>query len=69
MHLIQLQSYIDFAKKSKNAEIISGGKCDDSVGYFIEPTVIVTTRPKIQIDGRRNFWSGSYNLCLPNRKV
>ena len=43
-----IKSYIDYAKKSKNAEIIFGGNCDDSVGYFIEPTVIVTTDPKFK---------------------
>jgi 1-pyrroline-5-carboxylate dehydrogenase len=39
----KIKSYIDFAKESSDAEIISGGGCDDSVGYFIEPTVVVTT--------------------------
>ncbi|MCB0751547.1 MAG: aldehyde dehydrogenase family protein, partial [Ignavibacteriae bacterium] len=43
-----ITGYINFAKRSKNAEIISGGKYDDSVGYFIEPTVIVTTDPKFK---------------------
>lgn len=41
----KLASYIDQAKKDKNAEIIIGGNYDKSVGYFIEPTVIVTTDP------------------------
>ena len=41
-------SYIDYAKKSDEAEIIVGGKYDKSVGYFIEPTVIVTTNPKFK---------------------
>lgn len=38
-------SYIDYIKKSDNAEIIIGGNTDDSVGYFIDPTVVVTTDP------------------------
>ena len=42
----KLASYIDQAKKDKNAEIIAGGGYDKSVGYFIEPTVIVTSDPK-----------------------
>lgn len=42
----KLASYIDGAKKDKNAEIIAGGTYDKSVGYFIEPTVIVTEDPK-----------------------
>ncbi|MCG8542192.1 MAG: L-glutamate gamma-semialdehyde dehydrogenase [Clostridia bacterium] len=39
------KSYIDYAKASEEAEIIWGGGCDDSVGYFIEPTIIVTRNP------------------------
>jgi 1-pyrroline-5-carboxylate dehydrogenase len=42
----KLASYIDAAKKDKDAEIIVGGNYDKSKGYFIEPTVIVTTNPK-----------------------
>ncbi len=40
-----IKSYIDFAQNFGEAEIITGGKCDDSRGYFIEPTTIVTTNP------------------------
>ncbi|MFZ1289235.1 MAG: L-glutamate gamma-semialdehyde dehydrogenase [Melioribacteraceae bacterium] len=40
--------YINFAKKAKDAEIIFGGNFDNSVGYFIDPTVIVTTNPKFK---------------------
>lgn len=41
----KLASYIDGAKSDKNAEIFAGGGYDKSVGYFIEPTVILTTDP------------------------
>jgi 1-pyrroline-5-carboxylate dehydrogenase len=44
----KISSYIDFAKTQDDAEIIVGGKCDKSKGYFIEPTVIVTTNPKFK---------------------
>ena len=37
----KIASYIDAAKADKDAEIIIGGNHDKSVGYFIEPTVIV----------------------------
>lgn len=40
-----ITSYIDYAKNSKDAEILTGGNYDDSVGYFIEPTTIVTNNP------------------------
>jgi 1-pyrroline-5-carboxylate dehydrogenase len=42
----KLSSYIDKAKEDADAEIIIGGNYDDSVGYFIEPTVILTTNPQ-----------------------
>ena len=41
----KLASYIDGAKKDKDAEIFAGGGYDKSKGYFIEPTVILTTNP------------------------
>ena len=41
----KLARYIDQAKKDKKAEIYAGGEYDKSKGYFIEPTVIVTTDP------------------------
>jgi len=41
----KLSSYIDAAKKDTNAEIIAGGNYDNSKGYFIEPTVILTSDP------------------------
>mgnify|MGYP006293928395 CR=1 FL=1 len=41
-------SYIELAKESNVAEIIAGGEYDDSKGYFVYPTVIVTTDPKFK---------------------
>ncbi|MCP4089456.1 MAG: L-glutamate gamma-semialdehyde dehydrogenase [Gammaproteobacteria bacterium] len=43
-----IAAYIDYAASAKDAEIIAGGKYDKSEGYFIEPTVIVTTDPKFK---------------------
>lgn len=43
-----ITSYIDYAKNSSEAEVIVGGNYDKSIGYFIEPTVIVTTNPKFK---------------------
>jgi len=40
-----IKSYIDFAKKAKDAKVVVGGKCDKSKGFFVEPTVIETTNP------------------------
>jgi 1-pyrroline-5-carboxylate dehydrogenase len=43
-----IKSYIDYAKASNEAEIVFGGNCDKSKGYFVEPTVILTTNPKFK---------------------
>lgn len=43
-----ITSYIEYARQSSEAEIIAGGKYDDSRGYFIEPTVILTTNPQFR---------------------
>jgi 1-pyrroline-5-carboxylate dehydrogenase len=44
----KIKDYIDFARSSDEAEILTGGACDDSSGYFVEPTTIVTTNPKFK---------------------
>ncbi|RKX26260.1 MAG: 1-pyrroline-5-carboxylate dehydrogenase [Candidatus Zixiibacteriota bacterium] len=41
--------YINYAKEHKDAEIICGGEYDDSKGWFIQPTVIVTTDPHFKL--------------------
>ena len=40
-----IASYIEYAKKAPDAEIITGGGYDKSKGYFVEPTTILTTNP------------------------
>lgn len=40
-----ITAYIDYARESPDAEIITGGGYDDARGWFIEPTTIVTTDP------------------------
>jgi len=42
----KITGYIDRIKQDAEAEILVGGNYDDSVGYFIEPTVVLTTDPK-----------------------
>jgi 1-pyrroline-5-carboxylate dehydrogenase len=41
-----IKGYIDAAAAADDAEILVGGKCDDSTGYFIEPTIILTSNPR-----------------------
>ena len=38
--------YIELARSSPETEILSGGKYDDSQGYFIQPTVVLTRNPR-----------------------
>lgn len=42
----KIAKYIDNAKASHKVEVIAGGNYDKSKGYFIEPTVLLTTDPK-----------------------
>ena len=44
----KISAYIDFIKEQDDAEIIAGGNYDGSKGYFVEPTVVVTTNPKFR---------------------
>lgn len=41
----KLKAAIDSARTSSVAEVWAGGTCDDSVGYFIEPTIILCQDP------------------------
>lgn len=44
----KIGSYIDYAENAADAEVICGGGCNDSVGYFVEPTIIETTNIKFK---------------------
>jgi 1-pyrroline-5-carboxylate dehydrogenase len=42
----KISKYISNAKESKEVEIVAGGNCDKTSGYFIEPTVLLAKDPK-----------------------
>lgn len=42
----KIKNYIDQAKSDPKVKIIAGGECDSSKGYFVKPTVVLTTDPK-----------------------
>ncbi|MBI4704848.1 MAG: L-glutamate gamma-semialdehyde dehydrogenase [Deltaproteobacteria bacterium] len=44
-----IKGYIDYAKGSADAEILAGGECDDSRGYFIAPTLVRAKRPDFKL--------------------
>ena len=43
-----ISEFIDFAKNADDAEILTGGGYNDSKGFFIEPTTILTDNPKFR---------------------
>tara|TARA_B100000767_G_scaffold275735_1_gene314845 strand:- start:26816 stop:28444 length:1629 start_codon:yes stop_codon:yes gene_type:complete len=51
----RLSAAIEQAKKNRDVEILIGGTYDDSKGYFINPTVLVTTNPKYDTMERELF--------------
>jgi len=44
----KISGYIDYVKAQDDAEIVVGGNYDKSKGYFIEPTVVLTTNAKFR---------------------
>ncbi|XP_048470926.1 delta-1-pyrroline-5-carboxylate dehydrogenase, mitochondrial isoform X2 [Rhincodon typus] len=42
----RIKKWIEHAQSSPNLTIISGGKCDDKIGYFVEPSIIETKDPQ-----------------------
>jgi len=45
----RILGFIDHAKNNSEYEILAGGNGDKSEGYFIEPTVVVTTDPRARL--------------------
>lgn len=43
------KSYIDLARQESSSEVLIGGRCDDSKGYFIHPTVVQVADPKCRL--------------------
>ena len=71
----RLVAAIEQIKKDQDVEIVAGGGYDDSKGYFIEPTVVLTTNPHYDTMSRELFgplvtlyvypdaeWSNTLNL-------
>ncbi len=44
-----ISAYIDYAKNSDDHKIITGGGCNDSTGYFVEPTLIEASAPDAKL--------------------
>ncbi|XP_078095039.1 delta-1-pyrroline-5-carboxylate dehydrogenase, mitochondrial [Mustelus asterias] len=42
----RIKKWVEHAQSSPNLTIIAGGKCDDKIGYFVEPSIIETKDPQ-----------------------
>jgi 1-pyrroline-5-carboxylate dehydrogenase len=51
----RLVAAIEQIKKDPDVEIVAGGGYDDSKGYFVEPTVVLTTNPHYDTMSRELF--------------
>jgi 1-pyrroline-5-carboxylate dehydrogenase len=71
----KLAGYLDFVRESDDAEILAGGEADDSMGYFIRPTLVLARRPDFRTMAEELFgpvvtlfvypdsdWSGALDL-------
>ena len=50
-----IRGYIDFAANDPDCEIIAGGGTDDTRGYFVEPTVVLSRNPKSRMMSEEIF--------------
>jgi 1-pyrroline-5-carboxylate dehydrogenase len=44
-----IKKYITYAKRSKDARILFGGRCDARRGFFIEPTIVEARKPDFKL--------------------
>jgi 1-pyrroline-5-carboxylate dehydrogenase len=63
-----ITGYIDYAKKARNAKILCGGGYDGKKGYYIEPTVVVTTDPHFKLMEEEIFGPVLTIYVYPNRE-
>jgi 1-pyrroline-5-carboxylate dehydrogenase len=45
----RVRKYVGVARASSQAKILAGGRCDDTRGFFVEPTVVETVNPRFQL--------------------
>jgi 1-pyrroline-5-carboxylate dehydrogenase len=45
----KISEYLEFARQAPDLEILCGGTCDDSEGYFVQPTVVESKDPKSKL--------------------
>jgi 1-pyrroline-5-carboxylate dehydrogenase len=63
----KIKSYIDHAKSTAGHSIWHGGQTDDSVGYFIQPTVVLTEDPHSKLMREEIFGPVLTVYCYPDK--
>ncbi|XP_005104427.1 delta-1-pyrroline-5-carboxylate dehydrogenase, mitochondrial [Aplysia californica] len=65
----RIKGYLDYAKSSPNLTVLCGGNCDDSKGYFVEPTIVETTDPQDRIMQEEIFGPVLTVYAYPDNQV
>ncbi|XP_047135019.1 delta-1-pyrroline-5-carboxylate dehydrogenase, mitochondrial isoform X1 [Hydra vulgaris] len=65
----KIKTFIDHARGLKNHTIIIGGKCDDSIGFYIEPTLIQTTDPNSKLLSEEIFGPVCTVYVYPSEEI
>ena len=65
----KIKGYIDHAKQGSGNQIITGGSCDDSEGYFVQPTLVKVEDPKHKLMCEEIFGPVVAVHCYPDNKV
>lgn len=45
----RISEYLEFARQAPDLDILCGGTCDDSEGYFVQPTMVESKDPKSKL--------------------
>ncbi|XP_067659299.1 delta-1-pyrroline-5-carboxylate dehydrogenase, mitochondrial-like [Haliotis asinina] len=65
----RIKGYLDHAKSSPNLKVVAGGNCDDSKGYFVEPTIVESSDPEDKIMNEEIFGPVVTVYVYPDEKV
>ncbi len=64
-----IRSYVELARSSPEATVIAGGGCDDSVGFFVEPTVAQVTNPRHRLMAEEIFGPVLAVFVYPDARI
>ncbi len=65
----RIKGYLDAARREPGVTFIAGGECDDSIGYFIEPTLIQVENPSYRLMCEEIFGPVLTLHVYPGRQV